>query len=458
MGRIFARAILCAIAALIAWLVTEPLLPDNPFSEAWNRAELIMVATVLLAIGVAAGLHQGICKGGKRNILVGGLVGGVFGLTAGLFGYTLGGQISVSLFGEGWALQSGFAVIIPRAITFSILALFTGAGMGATQFSVRGVLSGAFGGLVGGGIAGLVFDPIGSMFAPISLLTNAGGESGTIPRAVMWLLISFSLGLFTALFDNLTRQAWLRLELGRNEGKEWPIDAGVTNIGRDERAHVPLFGDPHVLPLHARIVRHGPNYVLEDAGSQIGVGVNGFRIQAPVSLSAGDRIQIAGHQLQFLMKSGAAKRAQEGRTAAVPIGGVSGQQSTPQTMQPIQQPHSGSNPSSSHAGTQEPTIAYQGHTTGSVAPTLVLISGPGTPTRVAVHQPLEIGREGSGLAIPQDQQMSRKHALVQIGTAGLQVQDLGSTNGTYINGQRIQNGVLRPGDTLLVGSSTFKVE
>ena len=40
----------------------------------------------------------------------------------------------------------------------------------------------------------------------------------------------------------------------------------------------------------------------------------------------------------------------------------------------------------------------------------------------------------------------------------LVVEDLGSTNGTKVNGKKVDRGILRPGDTLTVGRVDFRVQ
>ncbi|MHC1765441.1 MAG: FHA domain-containing protein [Verrucomicrobiia bacterium] len=47
--------------------------------------------------------------------------------------------------------------------------------------------------------------------------------------------------------------------------------------------------------------------------------------------------------------------------------------------------------------------------------------------------------------------VSNKHCEIEVGSEGAIVRDLGSTNGTFIDGERIQNGALRPGQKLLLG-------
>ena len=47
--------------------------------------------------------------------------------------------------------------------------------------------------------------------------------------------------------------------------------------------------------------------------------------------------------------------------------------------------------------------------------------------------------------------VSRLHCQITAGSISLQVKDLGSTNGTFVNGKRVQTAELYEGDTLSVG-------
>jgi diguanylate cyclase (GGDEF)-like protein len=68
-----------------------------------------------------------------------------------------------------------------------------------------------------------------------------------------------------------------------------------------------------------------------------------------------------------------------------------------------------------------------------------------------------IGR-GADCAIQIDRDsVSRRHAkIVKNGKGGWKVQDLGSTNGTYVAGEQVKEQVLRDGDLLKIGSTIFK--
>ena len=79
--------------------------------------------------------------------------------------------------------------------------------------------------------------------------------------------------------------------------------------------------------------------------------------------------------------------------------------------------------------------------------------------RVPVEQDVAtIGRgEGCDLRIPLGD-VSRKHCSLIKSDDGLVIQDIGSSNGTYVNGKRVQEASLRPGDLIRVGSLRFVVQ
>jgi pSer/pThr/pTyr-binding forkhead associated (FHA) protein len=54
--------------------------------------------------------------------------------------------------------------------------------------------------------------------------------------------------------------------------------------------------------------------------------------------------------------------------------------------------------------------------------------------------------------------VSRRHCRLSLGRDGVLVRDLASTNGTRINGQRIAQGVLRPGDELEIAHCRYQLE
>jgi pSer/pThr/pTyr-binding forkhead associated (FHA) protein len=57
-----------------------------------------------------------------------------------------------------------------------------------------------------------------------------------------------------------------------------------------------------------------------------------------------------------------------------------------------------------------------------------------------------------------DTNISRRHAQVAMDDGAVVVTDLGSTNGTFVNGRRITRSTVRPGDEITVGTSRLRVE
>ncbi|WP_230686318.1 FHA domain-containing protein [Catellatospora vulcania] len=64
--------------------------------------------------------------------------------------------------------------------------------------------------------------------------------------------------------------------------------------------------------------------------------------------------------------------------------------------------------------------------------------------------------DSNDIAVPADRSLSRLHAVLERYPAGWCVRDLGSRNGTYVNGRRIwQEHVLADGDEIRAGASRF---
>ncbi len=96
---------------------------------------------------------------------------------------------------------------------------------------------------------------------------------------------------------------------------------------------------------------------------------------------------------------------------------------------------------------------------GSLRFSLRFLVGPaeGRELHLRANETITIGRSVDADLVLFEELVSRNQARL-IGGATLRLEDLGSKNGTLVNGKRIKNVVLREGDTVMFGSSAAVVE
>jgi pSer/pThr/pTyr-binding forkhead associated (FHA) protein len=70
-----------------------------------------------------------------------------------------------------------------------------------------------------------------------------------------------------------------------------------------------------------------------------------------------------------------------------------------------------------------------------------------------------VGRDRESNIQIKDPHISRRHISIDVLPDGsMTLMDLGSSNGLLINGKKVANAVLNPGDTFTVGITTFTIE
>jgi pSer/pThr/pTyr-binding forkhead associated (FHA) protein len=210
---------------------------------------------------------------------------------------------------------------------------------------------------------------------------------------------------------------------GRERGKRLSVDAGLL-VGRaapedDGR----LGGDPEISRGHARVSRGADGQLtIEDLGSANGTFVNDERIDAPRPLDLGDVVRMGKTVLQVTDRSGA----------------------VPEKLPP---------PTGAPAGERRSVPAEAGVE-------LVVTAGTAAGRRLTLREELVIGRAVSGEGrLGDDHELSRRHARVARDANGqLTIEDLGSANGTFVNGERARGRqVLKVGDSLQIGSTTLQL-
>ncbi|MFR9752223.1 FHA domain-containing protein [Nocardia sp. 004] len=238
----------------------------------------------------------------------------------------------------------------------------------------------------------------------------------------------------------------------RHDGKERVFDPGQSvTMGR--APEVTVFVDsPLVSRVHATLAWRGSTWVLTDNGSTNGVFVDARRIAQPVSIDRPVQVRlgdaIGGPLLHVLPTD---PQGQAGQASS------SAQQPRLDRWQALQERHPRSAPPRS-----EPIVNVDLTTradTSSVPP--VRARAAATPITRGDRIPptgLDIGRTSDNQIVVNDPLVSRKHARLVATGEGLTIEDLGSANGTFVNGHRQRRAVLREQDIITIGNVDFVVQ
>lgn len=91
-------------------------------------------------------------------------------------------------------------------------------------------------------------------------------------------------------------------------------------------------------------------------------------------------------------------------------------------------------------------------------PALIARDGPLEGRRFDVSQEHYIGREDQAITVD-DPGVSRRHAALRVSGEVVTIEDMGSLNGTFVNGNRIDApAMLLHGDVVRVGATSFEFE
>lgn len=214
----------------------------------------------------------------------------------------------------------------------------------------------------------------------------------------------------------------MKLVFPNGEHPQVLLNPGINRIGSASDNHVVL-DRPGVAPLHCEIHQSGVGVNLQ-VQPGVAVSVNDKPVREMIALRAGDTIGMGGV---------IARVAALDAPRAVPVGGA---------------------PSAFDPGVGDDSGATRMR---AAVPKFILrgVSGPVFGKMYPVAGPTVIGRAPEcGIPVMVDE-ISRRHVELKPVADGLSVEDLGSANGTYINGQRTQKGFMKSGDELRLDAVRF---
>ena len=90
------------------------------------------------------------------------------------------------------------------------------------------------------------------------------------------------------------------------------------------------------------------------------------------------------------------------------------------------------------------------------SPTLTILKGPQTGSTFVLETPeVTLGRDPSSSVFLNDMTVSRHHAVIRVNGPAASIEDLGSLNGTWVDGAIVNNAQLQDGSTIQIG--TFRM-
>ena len=447
-GRVLLFTLAGLTAGLLTWLLSDVSglihIGDTVSRLGSGEAQAYWVVFASWGgfIGVLLSVADTMLSGSPPNWLKTVGIGALVGMIAGMIGGALGmGAFSALYVFPANNAFDFFRNVVGRAAGWAFIGGLAGTAPGWRKWSLPVGRNGFIGGLIGGILGGSTFEIIPYLLVGMS-------RPGPVARLFGFAITGAMIGLFVALVQELLKEAWVRVMVGRNEGKEILVEKQETSIGRYELSDITLFGDPKVARTHALLLAQpGGRFILRDTGeSPLGILVNGQKIGQEAVVKNGDQIQIAGKLLIFY------ERFTKTPTAPAP--------------RDVAEPRSMTYGGSSLADLPMPGAGIGGQAAGigasiSASPQtafLSVLSGAQAGARFALRSGMTIGRDpNADIPLAGDTKASRIHTRL-IFERGWIAEDAGSTNGTFVNGQRVNRQPLAQGDTVVIGTTSFQFD
>jgi hypothetical protein len=285
-------------AALAGWAAGRLITGDDPLGSAGIKG-LCLGLLIALSLGIVDELWTfSLWQTGQivPHVLICAAIGAVGGLAGGVVGQLLFDQVNgrPEMLVLGWGLAGLMVGLSIGAFGFLHGWVRREELRGAGRKLVRGVLGGLIGGLLGGFLYLQLRDRWAHLFP--------GKDDLWSPSAIGFVALGSCIGLFIGVAQVVLQDAWIKVESGFRQGRELLLTRTTMTIGRAESCDLGLFGDNTIERLHARILRQGGQYLIEDAGTGGGTFVNDARIGEATPLRSSDVIGVGNARLRFVAR------------------------------------------------------------------------------------------------------------------------------------------------------------
>jgi pSer/pThr/pTyr-binding forkhead associated (FHA) protein len=235
------------------------------------------------------------------------------------------------------------------------------------------------------------------------------------------------------------------------DGTEQKVElAKELSVGREAGNDVVLAGSTGVSRKHCRFFLDGVKVLVEDLGSANGTLVDGKKVQEPTAVTGAAQVTIGDAVASLVVRkpTSIVKRPAAGGAAtpgALPAGPAKQRATRMVDAEEV----------AKRAGGRPQPLQKRG-AGGDERPRLSGTSGPWKGQVHDVNKPkVVVGRTAPADVVVDDDSVSRKHAEVFKTGSRVAVRDLGSANGTFVNGERISEAPLSPGDLIRFGVVEF---
>jgi VWFA-related protein len=253
------------------------------------------------------------------------------------------------------------------------------------------------------------------------------------PGVILMVIAFITLVVLTLV--KLLRAAWVTVMVAPLEGKDFALrDENL--IGRGEECNIQIRHDPDVLAQHALVQLGSDGFVLAALDEDNPPLHRGMPVRT-ARLQDGDEFIIGSTRVVFRERR---VRKEQGEIDIDYL---------------MEQVDMDERQRRAELGLPEPSAEVRKPATSAM-----VVTGPHSGMSFELKAELVVGRKEGIILLPEDRQVSRQHLVIRRVGDSVEVEDLGSTNGTELNGRKLtphQPEAAGAGDIIALGDTKIKL-